>query len=63
MVEKFLKNKLEKKSLKFHQSLEMIHEASYFFFISLKYLSNNNMKKENLRLRLEKKMFVTTHKL
>lgn len=41
----------------------MIHEASYFFFISLKYLSNNNMKKENLRLRLEKKMFVTTHKL
>lgn len=41
----------------------MIHEAYFFFFISLKYLSNNNMKEENLRLRLEKKMFVTTHKL
>lgn len=60
----FFKISWKKKSSKFHQNLEMIHEASFFFFfISLKYLSNNNMKEESLRLRLEKKMFVTTHKL
>lgn len=45
-MEKFIKNKLEKKSLKFHQGLEMVQET-YIFFIMPKYPSHNNMKEEN----------------
>lgn len=51
---KFIKNKLQKESFKCHQGLEMIHK-SITFFIMPKYLSNSNMKEENLGLWLEKK--------
>lgn len=46
---KFIKNKLQKESFKCHQGLEMIHK-SITFFIMPKYLSNSNMKEENLGL-------------